>query len=428
MVKINSLEIENIKRVKAVKLEPTQNGLTVIGGKNKQGKTSVLDAIAWALGGDKFKPSDPQRKESITPPNLHIVLSNGLIVERKGVNSALKVIDPEGNKGGQQILNSFVEQLALDLPKFLNANNKEKAETLLRIVGIGDKLHQLETEEQRLFNQRHEMGRICDRKKKYAEELESYPGLPKELVSASELIRQQQDILARNGENARKRQNIIEISKNVDFYKAKVERLTEELAQATNAFKAAQSDLAIAQKSALDLHDESTEELEKNINDIDNLNTKIRANLDKEKAEMEAEDYGKQYDDLTTKIEDIRKAKTSLLDGANLPLPDLSVEDGELTYQGVKWDCMATSDQLKVSTAIVRRLNPDCGFVLMDKLEQLDTETLKEFSEWLEQEQLQVIATRVSSGSECQIIIEDGYIVQDNQPVSAVKPYKAGEF
>ena len=56
-VKINSLEIENVKRIKAVKLEPSANGLTIIGGNNNQGKTSVLDAIAWALGGDKYKPT-----------------------------------------------------------------------------------------------------------------------------------------------------------------------------------------------------------------------------------------------------------------------------------------------------------------------------------------------------------------------------------
>ena len=56
-IKINALEIENTKRIKAVKLEPTANGLTVIGGKNNQGKTSVLDSIAWALGGNAFRPS-----------------------------------------------------------------------------------------------------------------------------------------------------------------------------------------------------------------------------------------------------------------------------------------------------------------------------------------------------------------------------------
>lgn len=53
-MKINRLEIENVKRIKAVKLEPTANGLTIVGGNNNQGKTSVLDSIAWALGGVLF--------------------------------------------------------------------------------------------------------------------------------------------------------------------------------------------------------------------------------------------------------------------------------------------------------------------------------------------------------------------------------------
>ena len=85
-MKINKLEIENVKRVKAVKAEFTPNGLTVIGGNNNQGKTSILDAIAWALGGNKYKPSQAQRQGSVTPPHLHVVMNNGLIVERSGKN------------------------------------------------------------------------------------------------------------------------------------------------------------------------------------------------------------------------------------------------------------------------------------------------------------------------------------------------------
>lgn len=88
-MKINRLEIENVKRIKAVKLEPAQNGLTIIGGDNQQGKTSVLDSIAWALGGERYKPSQSIREGSMVPPNLHIVMNNGLVVERKGKNSAL---------------------------------------------------------------------------------------------------------------------------------------------------------------------------------------------------------------------------------------------------------------------------------------------------------------------------------------------------
>lgn len=107
-MKINALELENVKRIKAVRLEPSPNGLTIIGGKNGQGKTSVLDAIAWGLGGDRYKPSVPAREGALVPPAIHIELDNGIIVERKGKNSALKVIDSNGNKSGQSLLKEFI--------------------------------------------------------------------------------------------------------------------------------------------------------------------------------------------------------------------------------------------------------------------------------------------------------------------------------
>ena len=140
----------------------------------------------------------------------------------------------------------------------------------------------------------------------------------------------------------------------------------------------------------------------------------MRSNLDKEKAEEDAVNYQEQYKTLTAQLDKTRQEKTELLHNAGLPLPGLSVEDGELTYQGQKWDNMSGSDQLRVATAIVRRLNPQCGFVLLDKLEQMDLDTLNEFGEWLEQEGLQAIATRVSTGGECSIIIEDGYVKVKN--------------
>lgn len=433
MIKINKLEIENVKRVKAVKIEPTSSGLTIVGGKNNQGKTSVLDAIAWGLGGNKYKPSQANREGSVVPPYLHIVLSNGLVVERKGKNSDLKVIDPNGQKAGQQLLDSFVEELAINLPKFMNSTSKEKANILLQIIGVGDKLVELERKEMELYNNRHAIGQIADQKAKFAKEQPYYPDAPKELISPSDLIKQQQEILARNGENQRKRQNLAQIQQQHTLQGQEVERLRRQLAEAEAVFAKLGQDLAIAQKDALDLVDESTEELEANIQQIDEINRKVRANLDKEKAEEEANEYRNQYDNLTNQIEKIRKQKTDLLNNANLPLEGLSVEDGELVYKGQKWDNMSGSDQLKVSTAIVRKLKPDCGFILLDKLEQMDLDTLKEFGQWLEQEGLQAIATRVSTGDECSIIIEDGYAVGQqsvvDQPVVPTAPtWKAGEF
>ena len=424
-IKINKLEIENVKRVKAVKIEPTLNGITVVGGKNGQGKTSVLDAIAWALGGEKYRPSEPQREGSVIPPNLHMAMSNGLIVERKGKNSSLTVIDPNGQKAGQQILNEFVEQLAIDLPKFMQSTSKEKANTLLQIIGVGQQLADLELKETEIYNQRRAIGQIADQKKKFAKEQPYYPDAPKEPVSASELIKQQQSILATNGENQRKRENLHRIEQE---YQKVIDQITELLAKQ----KQLENDLEVARSSALDLLDQSTTELEKNISDIETINRKVRANLDKDKAEEDAQNYTDQYNKLSVEIDSLRQAKIDLLQNADLPLLGLSVVEGELAYNGYKWDNMSGAEQLKVSTAIVRKLNPKCGFVLLDKLEQMDVDTLKEFGEWLEQEGLQAIATRVSTGDECSIVIEDGYVVgQEHLPEQVPETkttWKAGEF
>lgn len=421
-MKINRLEIENVKRIKAVKIEPRESGLTLIGGNNNQGKTSVLDSIAWALGGERFKPSQATREGSVIPPNLHIVMNNGLVVERKGKNSALKVTDPNGNKGGQQLLNEFVEQLALDLPKFMESSGKEKAQTLLQIIGVGDQLVQLEKEEKELYQERLYVGRTADQKEKFAKEQPYFPEAPKDLISPSDLIRQQQEILARNGDNQRKRENLHKLEQ--DYQK-----INEDLSELLAKQKRIEEDLRIARLSAADLQDESTVELEESISNIEEINRKVRANLDKEKAEDDAKGYRSQYNELTEKINDLRSKKNSLLDSAELPLPELSVADGELIYKGQKWDNMSGSERLKVSTAIVRKLNPDCGFVLLDKLEQMDMETLKEFGLWLESEGLQAIATRVSTGDECSIIIEDGYVAgQEHPQPEQKKEWKAGAF
>lgn len=416
-MKINKLEIENVKRVKAVKAEFTPNGLTVIGGNNNQGKTSILDAIAWVLGGNKYKPSQAQRQGSVTPPHLHVVMNNGLIVERSGKNSTLKVIDPNGKKGGQQLLNDFVEELAINLPKFMESTSKEKANTLLQIIGVGPKLQELEMKEGELYNERRTIGQIADQKKKFAEEQTYYPDAPHELVPVNELIKQQQDILARNGENQRKRDNLKSLEEQHTFQARKVAQLMEELEKEQAKLAGLTEDINVAKKSVSELKDESTEELERNLAEIDELNRKVRANLDKDKAEEDANQYKDKYQELTRDIETVRKEKSNLLNSADLPLPELSVDNRELIYKGQKWDNMSGSDQLKVSTAIVRKLKPNCGFILLDKLEQMDMQTLEEFNHWLEQEQLQGIATRVSTGDECSIIIEDGYATKNNTVV-----------
>lgn len=425
-MKINSLEIENVKKIKAIKIEPTANGLTVIGGKNGQGKTSILDSIAWALGGEKFRPSNVQREGSLSSPLLKITTDNGLLIERKGKNSTLVVTDASGKKSGQQLLNEFITTFALDVPKFIESSNKEKASILLNIIGVEDELIKLEQRQTELYSKRHAIGQIAERKQKYADELEEYYNVPEQPISAAELIQQQQDILRQNAENDRIRLHKSELEREFASLSSEIERIETDLKNKKTNLEKLRKSLEISKQEVSELVDRNTDELERNIKDIERINIQVRANLEKEHASEEADEYKRQYRELSAEIESVINMKIKLLNSAELPLKGLSVMDGELVYEGHKWDCISSSEQLKIATSIVRKLNPECEFVLLDKLEQMDVETLDEFGKWAEEEKLQIIATRVSTGDECSIVIEDGSVVAEN--ATTAKQWKAGEF
>ncbi|WP_294516411.1 AAA family ATPase [Atopobium minutum] len=434
-VKIASLELENVKRIKAVSITPTTDGLTVIGGRNAQGKTSVLDAIAWALGGNSFKPQNLTREGSATPAKLKIELSNGLIVTRQGSSGTLKVVDPTGKKSGQTLLNSFIEQLALNLPKFMNSTDKEKAEVLLDLIGVKDQIKALDNQIETLSDQRRPLKTDYLGKRKVAADMPYYADAPEEPISATELIEKQQAILAKNSQNQAIRQKVVDLEAQMKLKeqqendaRERVKQIERDLVAANNQVSAIVDEkfqlfnsLKTTKATAEKLVDESTADIEEKLRDIDAINEKVRANQRRADLEAEAETTEETYKAISDQIETVRKQRIALLDSANMPLDDLDVKDGYLVYRGITWSDMSSAEQLQVATAIVRALKPDCGFVLVDKLEQMDTQTLAEFGAWAQSVGLQVIGTRVSTGDECSVVIEDGYAKQDD----AVSPTDA---
>lgn len=423
-VKIASLELENVKRVRAVSLRPEADGLTVIGGRNGQGKTSVLDAIAWALGGERKRPERPTREGSANPASLRVELSNGLVCERSGKNGSLKVTDPEGKRAGQQLVNAFVEELALDLPKFMAMGDREKADELLKVIGVGDELRELDRQSKQKGDLRLAVGQQKRAKEKVARDAEWYPDAPDEPVSAAELITEQQGIMARNAENEAKRRRASEIGAAhdravtaVSDLEAEIERLGAQLSERKAEAARLGADLMAAKKTAEQLRDESTAEVEAKLAEIDSLNEKVRANRRRDDMMAEADQLADEYRALGEEVASIREKRMALLKGAELPLPGLDVDErGRLLYKGATWGEMSGSEQLRVATAVVRSLKPECGFVLVDKLEQMDAQTLAEFGSWAESQGLQVIGTRVATDDSCTVVIEDGRVAETVKP------------
>lgn len=421
-MKIVSLELENVKRVSLVRLEPAAAGLTVIGGDNAQGKTSVLDGIMYALGGEKYRPEDFAREGSMADPHIRLELSDGLVVERKGKNASLKVTDSAGRKSGQKLLDTFVEEFSLNLPKFLALKEEDKALTLLRTLGIEDRLADIDQREQVAYDNRRAQNQLLDQKQKYAAEMPEYHDVPATPLSAAELIAESRQIIARNEERARKRAEIGKMTLAAESLSTELEMAKNRVRELEQAYAVLKNDLDVAQQSPI-TEDESTAELEEKISGMEEINAKIRANLNKEKAQEEADAAKLKADQLSAELDSIRAERQDLLANAALPLPELTVAVNErgknvLLYKNRHWDCMSGMEQIRVAAAIVRRLKPACQFILLDGLESFDLKSLQELDQWLTEQNLQAIATRVSKGAECTIIIEDGMVAApEKEPV-----------
>lgn len=422
-VKILCFSAGNFKALKAFYCEPKPEGLTVIGGGNGAGKSSCLDALAFAVGGARYRPSNPKREGAVGDTSLHVDLSNGLTVERKGKNLSLTVTDREGARHGQELLDAFISTIAIDLPKFYNASAKDKAHMILETLGIEEKLAELARREKEKYDTRTVVGREADRKQKAAEDMPWHEDAPEESVSVADLIKQQQEILSRNGIRAEHKRNLESYKAKVADIDSRVKALLGEKAELLDKI----NDVQCAVSN--DGEEESTAELEAQIADFEEMNRKVAENAERTRRLEEADALSDQRDALTKEIEEVRAERLALLKDADFPLDGLSVNDaGELVYNGQPWDCMSGSQQLIVSCAIASRINPTCRFVLMDKLEQLDLTTLKAFDDWLKTQDLQCIATRVSTGGECSLVIEDGEVKEgEKKPVIVPRKAKAAK-
>ena len=423
MVKILSFEAENFKRIRAIRFEPTENGLTVIGGNNAEGKTSVLDAIAFALGGKKFAPAHPTRDGSVIPGRIELTLSNGLVVTRKGKNASLTVTDPEGRKAGQALLDSFVSTFALDLPKFMASSDKDKVSVLLTTIGIEEDLAVADYAIQSAYNERAFKRKLMDEAKAKAASLPSYDDAPNEEISMSDLTA---ELAAANEGNRKRHDSIMKadaLSQEAARAQSDIEQMRDQIRQLEKRIEARQTEMQTAARNAEAIreflpNEVDTDPITARIERVGELNARYQANQKAVEAHFDAEAKESEFKAAEAALASAREAREKLLDPEKMPVKGLTVEDGALCYNGHPWAEMSGAEQLVVAAAIVQKTAPDCGFILMDKMEQMDARTLDRFGKWAGEHGLQIIATRVSTGGECSIIIEDGEVVseKDEEP------------
>ena len=474
VMKVKHFTMQNVKGVNLFDYEFPLSGATVLGGKNNQGKTSVLNGMQYTVGGETYRPSNYHKDDTTEESLLRMVFSNGIVAQRIGDSADLKVYDENGKVARQKLLDQFITKFALDLPKFLNGSDKDRADILLKALHLEDEVNRLDDEIASEYEDRTFIGRIRDQKKKAGKEMPFHEGVPETEISPSDILARMQEVNVRNAkiEAAKQELNkhnadlvrLIETGEKIEAAISKVDgetkslcdkvdedckakvasieeqiRKLQESIQAANAFAVSHKEQIVksaeTNKDALSRqkmeNDKAVEELsdkiaaaetqdftledtttfQRELDAVEDTNIKVRENIARAKVLKEADEQALKYDKKTAVIEDLRKQKDALLQGAGLPYPGLSVENKVVTLNGKAWDCMSESMKIRVGCAIVMRINPSCKFMFVDKLEQLDSDSLAELDQFAKDHDIQIIGTRVTTDpDDCTIIIKNGYI------------------
>lgn len=211
-LRIIALTAENVKRLTAVHIEPKGN-IVQITGRNRQGKTSVLDAIWWAIEGASHIQTSPIRKGA---KSARIRLDLGeLIVTRKfaakedgGYTTSISVESPDGAafKSPQKLLDDLVGELSFDPLTFASMKPKDQFDALRKFVSDAD-IEALDNQNRGDFQRRTDVNREMERERAAANAIGVADAPPAEPIDEPELTRKLQEAGDHNADIERRTAN-----------------------------------------------------------------------------------------------------------------------------------------------------------------------------------------------------------------------------
>lgn len=418
-MKIVKLEAQNVKRLKAVEIRPDGNTV-VIGGRNGQGKSSVLDCIAYALGGKDVVCQQPVRSgESKAKVVCQL---DDMIVTRTFTDSGggtLTVTNADGTAkyaSPQKMLDALVGRLTFDPLEFLRMKPVDQQATLKDLMP-GLDFSELDADRQNWFDQRTQINREI---KALEGQLAGMPKqeAPEQEVSVVELadklekIRNQNqlrheaqreaeairgEISAADQSIKKAKEEIAKWQKYIEDHEAGKEKLKHNLARFVESANA----IPVADPEPIRQQIANAQEINRKVHQ-NKARFNVAARLEAAKAESEKH---------SREIESIDAAKAKALAAAKFPIEGLSISDSGVTFGGVPFEQCSSAEQLRVSVAMGLAMNPKLKVLLIRDGSLLDDDSLAMISDMAKQADAQIWLEVVSSDGEgCSVVIEDGQI------------------
>lgn len=441
-MKIVGLKVENIKGIKAVSISP-DSPVVVLSGDNGAGKSSILDSIAYAIGGKRLIPDDPIRKgEDAAEITVNL---DDLIVTRKfkrkkdgSYTTTLKVTASSGASymNGQEVLDGLLGKLSFDPFAFSQMKEKDQADLLMGMVDLGIDLSEWQTEYDNLYQRRRDEKREQGRRESVLAEKVSYPDAPIVEVSVSELTAELRKAHEEHHAHAELDRELDAATTRVEELKEKgeatllaKERIKREIAELNEKLNDANHELLVigqAIDGAFDLVtalEGRVAESEEGLPDFDaiqarlasaeGINKQVRANAERVEAANAVTECSGRVEVLEERLEAHRQIKDHAIRNADYPVEGLEFAEDSLNYNDIPLAQASSGEQIMVSTKIGMALNPDLRILLIRNGSLIGPENWKVITDLAEGNHYQIWVEVVDTTGEVGIYIEDGEVATD---------------
>lgn len=164
---------------------------------------------------------------------------------------------------------------------------------------------------------------------------------------------------------------------------------------------------------------QNLEEIREELRQARLKNEDIRKLLQKIQHGQTARKYVQESVALTTEIENLEKTKRDAIAKAGLPIEGIEFGDGELRYQGAPLEQASTAQKLKIAMARIVKLNPNLRLAWIRDASLLDDESYAELQKLAQEYECDVMIETVRSIGNDAIVLADGAVFKDGDPVSA---------
>lgn len=416
-MRIVKLTAENVKRLRAVEITPDGNAV-ILTGKNGAGKSSVLDSIWYALGGERVVPEKPIRDGEV---RASVVLDLGeYLVTRTWTANDKTYLKVEGKPDGngarpkfpspQAILDRLVGDLTFNPLAFASMPPAEQRSVLLGLTKLDIDLTAWAAKAAELEASRRDANRDAKAVEARVNACPLDADAPSAEVSISDLVADLQAAEAVNAGNALKRTNL-------DGAQWAAKDAEERLAAARQVVANIEADAAIiAQRVALaeaavsGLADADTDTIRESIANADALNGRARKAVEARTLRDDLAKIKKVAAGFDAALAKHRAAKEAALQAATFPVAGLSITDDGVIYNGIPFGQQSSAEQLRVSLSVAMALNPQLRIIRIENGSLLDSDHLAIIEEMATAADFQLWIERVEDASGVGVWIEDGEV------------------